>query len=1183
MNFHVQIPFDWCRIMRITCDQLLIALCITCVSYAHSGRSQQVLDHQVTISFQQIPLEEALNRLEKQASVRFVYSRSIVNADQAVSLKTRKASLKKVLDALLTPSGIGYSVVNDRIVLNRIPERKASAANTTVALPDLSESFVSLPPLEIVVKGRVTDEKGEGLPGVSILVKGTQQGTVTNEAGDYTISVAGKESVLIFSFVGYIGREVLVGSQSAIHVSLKVDEKALEEVLVVGYGTQSRETITTSVSKLDNRVLENVPYANAASALQGTLSGVRVQTTTGQPGAAPRVIVRGGTSINNPNGATPLFIVDGIIRADINDLNSNDVASMQVLKDAASTAIYGARGSNGVVIITTKTGKPGKASVSYGYNLIASNVAKTYDLVSARDFIKFYRLGVMANARKLPANVSYLTGATPGGTGNDLTNNTFFTTQYLTPENQHKLNEGWESMPDPLDPSKTIIFQDTDFQKILYRTGISHDHQIAVNGGTEKATFNAGVGYLSNEGIAIGTGYQRLSVNLNSDLKVRDNLSVSGRLMYSKIAQDGDAWPYDRSQALSPTSKRTFEDGTLSPGLGGGNPEYLLSTWDRKYTNDKLTVSLGGHWTIFPGFSFDPQVSAYSIYSDRREFRKAYVNAPGSIVSTRAASASYFKHMQYQADAVFSYEKSLGGNHNISAKAGFSYFDRGVTNLSANGQGAASDLIPTLNAAASPIAVSGSESKQAILGYFSNINYDFGQKYLLTINMRYDGASNLGNQNKWGFFPGVSVGWNLHKEDFWKQLPSQLSALKIRGSYGVNGNLGGLGDYQAQGEYSVGRRYDGNAVIQNTVLANDNLQWEVSKTFDIGADLGLFNNSVTLLIDYYRRVTDNLLTTLSLPQSTGFTSILTNLGSLENKGIEFEVSARVPTGSSRVQWDISFNASKVKNKILTLPYNGTENNRIGGYYLWDTALSDYRWMGGLQEGISPGELFAYKQVGIYATDEEAAKAPVDMLISVSDRTKYGGDVNWLDVDNDGIIDSKDRVPIGNMYPVWTGGFSNSLSYKGLSLFFRLDYTTGHTKYNWSRALMLAQYGTNSGIPVDVLRSWQNQGDVTDIPRYYWADQQTQRNIARGQATIDGGNSIFFESGNYASLREVTLSYSLPNSLTDRIKVSNIRFNVSGHNLHYFTNYKGLSPEDGGQDNGGYPIPRNIIFGVNVTF
>lgn len=1032
---------------------------------------------------------------------------------------------------------------------------------------------------QVTVKGIVTDKQGVSLPGVTILEKGSTNSTSTDNDGVFALEVSSPSSILVVSFVGMKTQEIPVGDQASITVELSPASEDLSEVVVIGYGSQSRETVTTSISKLDNAVLENVPYANAASALQGSLSGVRVQSVSGQPGAAPRVIVRGGTSINNPNGSSPLYIIDGITRGDMNNLNSNEIESIQVLKDAAATAIYGARGSNGVVIITTKSGKAGSTIIRYNYDLSVSDLREKYDLVNARDYIYFQRLGIAARGG---SNLAKLALPGSAGTGNDLTKNTAFTPQYLSEANKHKLNEGWESMPDPIDPSKTIIFKNTDFQDVLFNTAYSNNHALSASGGTEKARFNMGLGYLANEGIAISSDYKRLSLNLNGDLQVSEKLGVFGRIMYSNTNDrqvfGSTANMFGRSLALPPTAKYLFEDGSLAPGLSStlGNPEYYAGTQDAKNTLENLSMIVGGQWKILPDLTFDPQISLYRVAGDNRLFQRAYFNGPTQYIDSRTASGSYSKMTQHQLDAVFTYQKSFLEKHNLNAKLGFSYFGTNNAALSASGRGAASDLIPTLNGAAEPVSVGGSESEQKIIGYFTRVNYDFDQKYLLSLNLRYDGASNLGNTHKWGLFPGVSAGWNLHKEGFWSSMPNMISQLKLRASYGVNGNISGLGAYEAQGQYSVGSRYGGDAAIQNTVLSNPDLKWEQSKTFDIGADIGFANNRITVMVDYYRRVTDNLLTSFALPQSTGFGSILTNLGSLENKGLEIELGAQVLPSTSKLQWNLSFNASKVKNKILELPMNGVENNRIGGDYVFDPARGDYAWLGGLQEGGRLGDIYSYKQLGIYATDEEAANGPKDTLVPLSDKTKYGGDVNWLDLDENGEIDSRDRVYVGNIYPTWTGGFSNSLSYGNFGLFVRLDYTTGHTIYNYTEATSVGQFQGENGLSTAVLRSWQNPGDVTDIPRIYWADQQERSNLYRG-------NSEYYESGDFLALREVTLSYLLPKKLMERIKLNAIRLNVTANNLHYFTNYRGLNPEEGGTDNGRYPIPRSIIFGASVTF
>lgn len=1038
------------------------------------------------------------------------------------------------------------------------------------------------------VSGKVTDEMGESIPGVNVLVKGTSVGTITDIDGSYAVNVPDGSNALVFSFIGYRTREVAVGERSRIDIRLESSLSDMEEVVVIGFGEQSRETLTTSITKVDDKVLQNVPFPNAASALQGSVSGVRVQSTSGQPGAAPRVIVRGGTSINNPNGAIPLFIIDGVIRPDMNDISADDIESMQVLKDAAATSIYGARASNGVVIITTKSGKSGQARVTYRYDLTLSEPGKLYQMANARDYLTLYRLGHI-RPDKFPDETVRLTLPNGFGTGNDLSNNTAFTTQYLSPENEHKLNEGWESMPDPVDPSRTLIFQDNDIQSLIYQTGVSHNHHVGVQGGTENATFNAGIGYMSNQGTVITTQYDRLTFNLNGDFKVKDNLSFFGRVLYTynttNTTGESTAITFYRSAGLAPTAKIYFEDGTLAPGTAQniGNPLYFLNNRVNESTSEKTTLTLGGRWDILPGLSFDPQISMYNVNNDAYNFQPGFLNGPLNFVDTRNASASNYQWRQRQADLVFSYGKTFGTAHNLDAKLGFAYFDRNIATLNAAGRGASTDLIPTLNAASDPTSVNSTITDQVILGYFGRVNYDFDQKYLFSLNMRYDGASNLGDANKWGFFPGISAGWNLHREEFWQNaFPENLFRLKLRASYGENGNIAGLGDFAAQGAYGVGARYAGLPAIQNTVIPNPDLKWEQSRTVDVGADFSLFDSRINFIMDIYRRVTDNLITSLPLPQSTGFGSVLTNLGSLENRGFEVEVSAQVLPSSSRLQWNLAFNASKVKNKILRLPPNGIENNRVGGVLVWDPDLGDYAWKGGLQEGGRLGEMYSRKQVSIYATDEEASNAPLDTWIVSTDRTKYGGDTNWLDLDGNGIIDGRDQVYMGQEFPVWTGGISNSFTYRNFNLFVRMDYTTGHTIFNWAKMFIDTNlFGDNNMTQDKVDNSWKEQGDIAQYSRFYWGGERVQRNNFNG--TVTSGNSVYFESGDFLCVRELTLSYSVPASIVSRLKINALRFNFTGNNLHYFTSYKGLNPEEGGRDDGRYAIPKNYIFGANITF
>jgi len=1033
------------------------------------------------------------------------------------------------------------------------------------------------------IHGVVKDSKGELLEGVSVKLRNSSAGTSTDVQGRYSINVPNSQGTLVFSSTGFKTLEVAIANRSSVDIILETDVSKLEDVVVVGYGKQSRDKITTSVSKLDTKVLENIPYANATSALQGSIAGLRVQSLSGQPGEAPRVILRGGTSINNPNGASPLYIIDGVTRTDMNNISADDIESLQVLKDAASTAIYGSRGSNGVIIISTKSGKAGTTKISYSYDLTYSKVGHTIEYASARDYIERSRISIVETAKKNPALLSRLSLASGSGTGNDLTNNTAYTVMYLTPANQYKLNEGWESMIDPVDSTKTIIFKSTNYKDLFYQTGISHNHYITASGGSEKATYNLGVGYLTNEGISITTGYKRLTLNLNGTLQVTPKLNVTGRILYSNsissVASNLSVQFY-RAPSIPGTTKFQFEDGTYAPGQNSitGNPYYyLIGPYAPQGNNslDNLSIALSSHWDILPGLSFDPQVSLFKTYNDNYRFQPAYAaNGVGTFTTTRATSSAYSKLTQYEATGVLSYVKSISHKHNIEAKVGVSYFGRDNFGLSASGQGASTDLIPTLNSAATPTAVNGNKSMIIIEGLFSRINYDYKSKYLVSINARYDGASNLGEANRLGFFPGISAGWNVHKEKFWKMFPVNLLTLKLRASYGVNGNISGLSDFQAQGNYSVGSQYAGNAAIQSTIIPNPNLKWEQAKTSDVGFDLGIMRR-VNILLDVYDRKTSDLLTNVSLPANTGYSTVLTNLGSLGNKGVEIEINAQLLSNTSPFQWNMSFTAAHTKTRILKLPYNGIENNRIGGVFVFDPSKNAYAWLGGLQEGGRVGDLFGYKQLGVYPTDADAKNGPLDLIVNTNNKSKFGGDAYFQDVDKNDTIDSRDQVYMGNIYPDWNGGFTNTFSYKNLSLFVRMDFTTGHTIWDYPRVFADGQLQGDASPTKEFLdKSWKKQGDITDVPRYIF--QNAQQNI-RPQ-------SSYFEKGDFLCLREVTLSYNLPSNLLRKIKISNLRFNITGNNIHYFTKFKGLNPEEGSaMDNGHYPIPRNFIFGARLTF
>ncbi|CAN5466823.1 TonB-dependent receptor [soil metagenome] len=1028
------------------------------------------------------------------------------------------------------------------------------------------------------VTGTVTaQDTGEPLVGVNIIIKDTATGTVTDRDGNYQLSTE-PDNILIFSAIGFVRQEIEIEGRNEIDIVLRPDVGRLGELVVIGYGEQARDMLTTSVSTVDTRTLENVPYANPMSALQGRVAGLRVASGSGQPGSTPSIVLRGGTSITNPGGATPLYVVDGVVRSDLQGINPRDIESIQVLKDAAATSIYGSRASDGVIVVTTKSGVAGDMQVNYNYSVGVASLARQHDLVGAEDYIHYGRLGLAATAEQFPGFMSRESLPTGFGIGNDRSQNTFFTPQYL--ESGQTAPGGWQTMPDPLDPSRTIMFQETDWQDVLFNPANTHNHYISVSGGSETARYKAGIGYLDNNGIALGTGYKRLTADLRADIEVFENLRVSGQANFSNQSSeqvDNTGWIFERALSLPPTTKYRFEDGTLAPGQNRsmGNPEYYQQMLQRQNNTQRLTLGFNADWGIIPDkLYFEPSLSLYAVNGISNAYDGAH-RSGASFVDSRNASGSHSLYWQRQVDGVLTFSDSFADLHNLEVKAGATYYDDQTYQLSAAGRGAASDNVPTLNAAGEPTNVTSNFSELVMMGYFSRVTYDYDRRYLFSGSYRIDGASNFGRGNQWGYFPGISFGWNIHNESFWPSDQTVVDQLKLRASYGATGNNRAIGNYHAQGEYMVGNEYNTNPAIINNRMPNQNLRWEKSTTFNTGLDLSLFNNRISILFDYYNRVTDDILWAMQLPMSTGFQSITTNLASFENRGFEMELDALVMERQNFF-WSASFNVGYTTNQILSLPENDNENNRIGGIFIYDPSIGDYVWAGGFQEGHSIGKMFAYEQIGIFVTDEEAQAGPTDRLVQSPNHEKHGGDVNWRDVDGNGVIDARDRVYQGNELPPWSGGIATNISYRNFGLNIAMDYAAGHTIYNYIRARQNGQFQGDQAPTTDVLRSWQEQGDETDVPRYHWADQFWKENIWRG-------SSWYYERGDYLSLREVTLSYRAPVDIASRLGMQNLRLYLTGSNLHYFTSYRGLIPEMGGTDGGRYPHPRTITAGIDITF
>lgn len=1070
----------------------------------------------------------------------------------------------------------------------------------------------------IKITGTITaSDDNVPLEGVSIVLKGKGTGTKSAANGSFTIQ-ANPGDVLLVSLTGYQTQEVMVRT-STLSIQLKTEQAKLEEVVVVGYGTQARRNVTSAIAKLDQNVLNSTPRANVGSALQGTVSGLQVVNSTGSPGSSPLIILRGGASINSPGA--PLVVVDGIIRA-YNDIAAQDIESVELLKDAAATAIYGARANNGVILITTKQGKAGTAQISYKYTAGYNQNRQGYEYMNARDFIYYNRLGNLNSGRTL-AQVNSTRGY---GLLTGVADLATFDIRAYDANSAYLLQKGWDTVGDPY--GGTIIFKDHggEMNDIVFRNTKTNDHFINMSGGNDKGRYYASFNYFDEDGVVVGSSYKRYSADLNGSYKLRKNVEVTSAVNVSTAAQYGtlgaESSTFYRTLAMWPTFNPWIDSAKTIPNPGNaltdGNPLYWLDKTKRTSEVNRVTVSSSFKWDLTKDLYIKASGSGYLYENLDESFTKAtqlYTNifaTPQTYNNTtRPSTASFTRSFQVQYNAIANYSKTFAKIHNVNLMVGTEFFRTRAFDMQTSGTLAPTDEIPTVNAATTFAAGSNysTRSEYAIASQFGRLNYDIGQRYLLSVVFRRDGVSSLAKSNRYGFFPGMSAGWNMHRENFFKKssLANVISSFKPRISFGQNGNVSGLGRYEVQGAYGAQTLYNRNGGFLYTGITNESLRWEKSKTTDFGLDLGLFGNKLTLMFDYFDRTTSDLLTNLALPSYTGFSSVKTNLGSYQNNGYEFTLNSTLLNQPNGLRIDFGANASFVKNKILKLPYNGNERNRQGGLQIYDPTSGKVIWVGGLQEGLRLGDLYAFKQVSIFKDASEIAKIAANRwdqvaLIGGPNRGSTSlitpGDVNWLDVDKNDTIDSRDQIYMGNIYPKWTGGFNLNVSYKGFSLYARFEFATGHTIYNDLFGRTLGNFQGTFNYFVDQKRAWSPTNLDTDIPKVYYADQvaapigkKNYTRINNAGTAINSNNSILYEKGDYLAGREFTLSYEFPkNMLASTRLLSKARIYVSGSNLFYITKFSGPTPEppvSGGAItgfyNGLYPVPKSFVFGVELSF
>ncbi|WP_324673415.1 TonB-dependent receptor [Hymenobacter sp. GOD-10R] len=1014
--------------------------------------------------------------------------------------------------------------------------------------------------VEVTVQGTVTDDKGSPLPGATIILKGANGvGASSDAEGRFSLTVPTGNETLIVSSIGFVAQEIQLGGKTTITIKLVTDTKALDEVVVVGYGTQKRSDITGAVGSVKASELVERPVVNVAQGLQGKVAGVDVSLNSGQPGGSPTIRVRGYSSISAGN--TPLYVVDGVFwEQGITTLNPNDIESLEVLKDASATAIYGARGSSGVILITTKRGRKG-SQISYDNYVSVSQMARKLDLLNARDFLAMEDLGYQNVQKYDPA------GWAAG--------------KYANKDPRIKR----QALANPNDPKRLFDenlnpLYDVDWQKETTQTGVAQSHNLSFSGGSDQTTFGLFLNYTNAEGIIRETYQKRYSGRLTVDNQVKKWLKVGATLNYSNIEDKignnfvgGNNIPRLLIEMI-PIVPIKYPNGTYGkrqdyPDMEGGDNPVALTREDVNLTRNQVFAG-----NMYANFTFSPSLTFRSVFGANisSQFNPTYES---NLVQLRAGTQSLAgvgaydgKSLQWQ--NYLTYNKAFNQDHSLNVVVGVDAQRSQSQGIYTETQGLSDNayLYNNLAAGATPQVqgtlngVANQFNANQFLSFFGRANYGYKDRYLLTATFRADGASRFGADNQWGYFPSAAAAWRISQESFLAD-NSTISDLKLRFGYGQTGNSD-FSNYQSQARLGTnsyvinGTRVGGTTI---STLGNPDLGWERASQYDLGLNLGLWQNRLTFEADLYSRTTTKLLLAAPVPRTSGYGSITRNVGSVRNQGLELSLNTVNITGKA-FTWSTGFNISFLKNRVVALGPAG-DDIYPGPNFLNETNV--------LRIGQPVGSLFGLVRTGTWSTAEaDEAKR----------YNKLPGDLKFADQNNDGQINDLDRVIIGKSIPTGFGSFSNTFTYKGLDLLVDVQFTYGNDVMNLTHHSALDRTDQANSYSRAYTEAWTPDRQNTMIaqvrPSYVYYDSR-----------ID---SYKVEDGSFIRGRNAVLGYSFPSALVERIKLSRLRVYVSAQNFFLITKYKGYDPETSTYTNAfaqgiqffDYPKARTFTAGLNVT-
>ena len=1096
------------RIMRIS--TFLLMVCVFC-SYAGNAHSQNA---KVSIRMNNVKLDKILNEIENQTDYLFIYNNQ-VDINKITSVKVKNEAVAQVLDRILSGTGINYELEGTHIIL------------TTEAIKDLHAQQQAK-----TVTGTVTDVSGEPIIGANIRIKGTTTGTITDIDGNFSIE-AKPQSVIEVSYIGYLTQETVINNQKSIRFLLKEDTKTLDEVVVIGYGVQKKADLTGSVANINTEKLNTQSNANIGQALQGKIAGVDIVSQGGAPGSGTRIMVRGIGTLNN---ASPLYIVDGMYMNSIDHINPNDIASIDVLKDASSAAIYGSRAANGVIIVTTKEGSntEGKPIIDLSVNLGISTASKFLDMLDAKGWAEVTTIARQAIGK--PA----LDMAT------DLANK-----------------------------------PDNDWQDIMFRPALMQNYNLSVKGGGKYSTYYTGLGYFNQDGIVKGTNYQRYNIQSKNDYK-RGIFSAGTNLIIS-FSHDKPLHQELRGGMIGTIlqSVPTLEkyDDTREGGYGGTygdvvnipHPLAIIddNIMDRYNENVKIFANLYAQIELFKGLKYklnltpDFSFERYKNYLNKYDFGLA-TNSITQLTERQRRRRNILVENLLTFDRTF-------GEHKISALAGYTYQDSRFRHIQAYGEGLPQGL-EEIDAATTNRSNEGNSWRSVLTSILGRVFYSYQNKYLFTATIRRDGSSKFGKNNRYGYFPSFSLGWNVAEEKFMENV-HWLDQLKLRGGYGVLGNQE-IDNYQYSSTITTGINYpDGNGgLLQGAFpknFANPDIKWEETAMTNVGIDFMAFNNRLSLTADYYVKNTKDILLTVPIPISSGGANDpIRNAGKIRNNGFEFNLGW-MDQPNPDISYGINLIGSFNKNKVIAM---GSESGSIkGGSTNQNITTSETKAgypIGGYWLISTAGYFNSQEEVDAYAKDGKKIQPAAEP-----------GDIKFVDANNDGVINDDDRVFQGSPFPDFTFALNGNMRYKNVDLSIGLQGVLGNTIYNATRQT-LEDVTKGSNFLASCLDYWTPENKNASHPRLTWDDPN--RNT---RAESDR----YLENGSYLRLRSVQLGYTFPQTWF-KGAIQHARVYINAENLFTITSYSGYSPDVNadnanyrGFDNFIYPTNRTFMLGLNVTF